>query len=213
MKEVMVYVEGPSDKAAMEALLRPLIEHKRQHGVSIDFFPATEGDHKAYVLTKVPRRAVNILSNKQHALVVAMPDLYPQNKAFKHETVAELRKGILKIFETALKDKGVADARLKERFKVFCFKYDLEALILASGEALKTRLGAKQLNITWQTPVEDQNNDKPPKSIVKELFRKHGKGYKEIVDATVILGSCRYQEIALQCPQCFKPFVEFLEGL
>ena len=34
--KVIVYVEGPSDKLAMEALLRPLLERKRGNGVSID---------------------------------------------------------------------------------------------------------------------------------------------------------------------------------
>ena len=44
---VIVYVEGPSDKAAMNALLEPLLEQKRQEGISIEFFETPAGDRKA----------------------------------------------------------------------------------------------------------------------------------------------------------------------
>lgn len=213
MNKIIVYVEGPSDKASMAALLKPLIEEKRQQGVSIEFFPAVEGDRKAYIISKVPKKAVNIISENQHSVVVAMPDLYPRNKGISHDTFAELKSGILRNFDEALKARGVAsDARMKERFKVFCFKYELEALVLAAKDALMGRLGIKKLDCTWKLPVEDQNHDRPPKTIIKELFEKCGKKYDGVVDGPVILGSCRYQEIADDCPQCLKPFVEFLEG-
>jgi hypothetical protein len=139
--EIIVYVEGPSDKNAMEALLDPLLQRKQEEGITIKFFEAPKGDKKKSVLIKVPRRAADIICKKQYSVVVAMPDLYPRNKAFKHETFNELREGILKNFSSALQSSGVEDdTRLKKRFKVFCFKYDLEALILASEEALRTRL-------------------------------------------------------------------------
>jgi len=35
--KVIVYVEGPSDQAAMEALLAPLLQQKLQEGVVISF--------------------------------------------------------------------------------------------------------------------------------------------------------------------------------
>jgi hypothetical protein len=210
----MVYVEGPSDKAAMGALLAPLLGQKRKEGIAIDFFESPPGDKKASVLTKVPRRAANILLNDSRAIVVAMPDLYPKNKVFRHETVNELVIGISKNFDDAVRTKGKkVDAQLKERFKVFCFKHDLEALILAAKEALKDRLGVNFLNATWRIPVEDQNHQRPPKQIVEELFAKHGRRYQGTVDAPLILGASKYQDIGEQCPQCFKPFVRFLASL
>ncbi len=57
-------------------------------------------------------------------------------KGFAHETFPELEHGILKKFEEALKKKQINDDSLKERFKVFCFKHDLESLILASESQL-----------------------------------------------------------------------------
>jgi hypothetical protein len=212
--KVVVYVEGPSDRAAMLALLAPLLEQKRQEGVNVDFFESPEGDKKMSVLTKVPKRAAAIIHNNSSAVVVAMPDLYPKNKAFPHESVEELKAGILKNFDKALQSRGrKVDTRLRERFKVFCFKHDLEALLLAAKEALGDRLGVKALKVTWKTPVEDQNHDHPPKYVVEELFMKHGKRYQGTVDAPLILGASKYQDIADQCPQCFKPFVRFLARL
>lgn len=211
---VVVYVEGPSDKYAMEALLRPLIETKEQEGVRITFVQAPPGDAKASVLTRVPKRAVNILLNDPEAIVVAMPDLYPKDKAFPHETATELVAGIRCNFRQALAAKGGAqDPRLEARFKAFCFKHDLEALILAAGPALDTRLGLSALPKQWRVPVENQDHDNPPKFIVRRLFNECGKRYVETVDARVILGMCRYQDIAAKCPQCFGPFVDFLSGL
>lgn len=90
---VLVYVEGPSDKLGLEALLAPLIEQKRQQGIGIEFFPSPKGDKKVSLLRKVPRKAANILLGDPAAVVVAMPDLYPKNKGFKHETAGELIGG------------------------------------------------------------------------------------------------------------------------
>ena len=213
--EVIVYVEGPSDKSAMESLLECLIQRKQREGVVIKFLEAPRGDKKVSVLTKVPRIAVDIIRGRAYSIVVAMPDLYPKNKGgFNHETVDELKAGILKNFNDALQCKDARnDVRLKDRFKVFCFKYDLEALILASEEALKSRLGTDHLGVTWRIPVEDQDHDHPPKRIVEDLFKEHGKRYKGTVDAPFILRASDCQDIAEKCPQCFLPFVEFLTDI
>ncbi len=49
--QVIIYVEGPSDKYAMQALLEPLIVRKQQAGISIQFFETPEGDRKNTLLT------------------------------------------------------------------------------------------------------------------------------------------------------------------
>jgi hypothetical protein len=99
--KVIIYVEGASDKAALEALLAPLIAAKSQQGISIEFFPVKGsrnergGDAKKDLLTKIPIKAVNILKNDSSAIVIALPDLYPKNKGFVHETVQDLERGIM----------------------------------------------------------------------------------------------------------------------
>ncbi|MBI3694860.1 MAG: DUF4276 family protein [Acidobacteria bacterium] len=212
--KVIVYVEGPSDKAALSALLSPLLELKRQEGVAIEFFETPAGDRKASLLTKVPKKAVNIILNDPHAIVVAMPDLYPKNKVFPHENFDELARGLIGSFGDAFRAKRPEYlATQAERFKVFCLKHDLEALLLACKSGLTSRLGASPLDTMWKTPVEDQNHDRPPRRIVEELFARHHKRYRDTVDAPLILSMCSYRDIADLCPQCFKPFVEFLAGL
>ncbi|WP_373526718.1 DUF4276 family protein [Nostoc sp.] len=216
---VLIYVEGPSDKLAMEALFASLINNKYQQGISIEFFPvkgsdnSRGGDAKKDLLTKTPITAINIIRNQSDSIVVVIPDLYPKNKGFEHETVQDLENGILKNFTQALQSKGITDNRLRERFRVFCFKHDLEALILAAESELKSLLGVNTLPITWTKTIEDQNHDVPPKKIVEAIFQECGKKYQGSVDAPKILGNARYQDIAEQCPQAFRPFVDFLENL
>jgi hypothetical protein len=144
---------------------------------------------------------------------VAIPDLYPKNKGFQHEDFKQLEEGIRKVLSEAMKAKRIEDRRINDRFKVFCFKHDLEALLLASEEALKDRLATRSLRRSWRIPVEDQDHDYPPKRIVEDLFRKNGKRYVSTVDAPVIMHASRYQDVSEKCFQCFKPFIKFLTNL
>jgi hypothetical protein len=210
--KVLVYVEGPSDKAAMEALLSPLLERKHREGVRISFHEAPTGDKKKSVLLKIPIKAVNILRNDPETVVVALPDLYPRNKGFSHSTPEELRSGMIDQFEKALVDKGVEDDRILQRFKVFCFKHDMEALLLASEDSLGRRIGPPGISCNWSQPVENQNHDRPPKRIIEELFLQRRKKYRDTVDAPMILAGAAYQDLMEECNQCFRPFVEFLEN-
>jgi hypothetical protein len=214
VKSVKIYVEGVSDKTAMMALLRPLIATKAAQGITIEFFEAPSGDKKACVIRKVPVQAALILKNDPNAIVVAMPDLYPLNKEVHHETPQELFAAIQAKFKKALKQFRMDDdARFLDRLKVFCFKYELEALLLAAEDALALCLEVDRLNTSWIVPVEDQNKDHPPKEIVQQLYAAREKKYVEAVDAPLILGLATYSEIAAACPQCFMPFIEFLEQL
>lgn len=219
---VMIYVEGNSDKLAMEQLFKQVIENKQNQGIKIQFFSGKGsdnhrgGDAKKELLEVIPKKAINILKNNPNSIVAVMPDLYPPNKGFNHTTYKELETGIMSQFNQELTRKGINDQRLIERFRVFCFKYDLEALVLASETQLRTRLGLRKdqnFPISWTIPVEDQNHDQPPSRIVERLFKAYNETYQKTADSVLILGQAHYQDIAERCPQCFKPFVEFLENL
>ncbi len=206
MSEVFVYVEGPSDQLGMRELFAGVIEVARQTGKKVDFYPL---DGKKPLLNKGPTRAVNILRNKPNSYVFLVPDLYPRNKPFPHETFAQLKEALHRKFNEELQRKACKD-RLADRFFVHCFKYDLEALILASEEPLLARLEKSKFSQPWKKPVENQNHDKPPKRIVEALFSDVGKKYKDTADVPWILKRSRHQDLANKCQQNFKPFVEDL---
>ena len=208
--KILVYVEGPSDKLSLETVLKPLLEQKRQEGISVTFHEAPAGDKKVSVLNKVPVKAVNILCNEPDSIVVAIPDLYPQNHGFPHNSADELCDGMKQIFAQAVERRG-CDIRIGERFFAFCFIHDLEALLLAVPDLLRQRIGAKNLKPSWTVPVEEQNNQQPPKYVVQRLFDEAGKKYKDTVDSPLILANANYLELAEACPQGFGKFVRFLE--
>ena len=208
--KVIIYVEGATDVLVLENLLHPIIARKAQQGIEIIFREAPVGDKKKTLLTKTPEQAVNILVNNADAIVIILPDLYPPNKGFPHETFDQMKDGTIQIFFKELKRRGICDDRITDRFHVFCMKHDLEVLLLAAEEALAQRLGKDKLERIWCNPVEDQN---PPCRVIERLFAQHKLSYSKPNDATLILGACDYHLLADRCPQCFKPFVDFLEAL
>lgn len=214
VSNVKIYVEGPSDKLAMEVLFSTLMGRLSENGIRVTFLHCKKGDAKKYLLIGIPRKAARILAKNSGACVICMPDLYPKNKGFPHESFEELQAGLVTRFMSELGNLGIADDdRLKNRFKVFCFKHDLEALILACDHGIKYRLQTDHLKIGWATPVEDQDFGDPPKRVVERLFKEHGRRYDARVDAPVILSFCSYQELAEKCPERFGPFATFLESL
>ena len=214
MKKVAVYFEGPSDIAAMRQLFGGLIKTKSSAEVSIHFFQAAKGDRKKTLLMDIPKRAARMLNNGEADIVAIVPDLYPRNKGFDHHTIDELQNGAYAIFvKECARIAPKMQNTLTQRFKVFCFKHDLEALLLACPDALKYRLNTSKLLVNWAKSVEDQNHDDPPKEVIKRLFTAHNEKYDEVVDAPLLLEGCDYHTLAKDCSQGFKPFAEFLENL
>jgi hypothetical protein len=207
---VIVYVEGPSDRLAMQALLADLLDRLQMKGVRVDFISM---DGKKRLMLQTPTKAVNILRNDPQAIVIALPDLYPPNLGFPHTTADEMAQALQEEFGRILVCKQLADdRRLHQRFQVFCFKHDLEALVLAAESQLASRLGMQFITCTWVKPVEDQDHEVPPKRIVERIFEDHRDKYRDTIDSPLILGAALYPEIAAACPQCFKPFVDCLES-
>lgn len=167
--KVLVYVEGASDKQALTGLLEPLIRQKRRNGVYIRFLDrGAKGDVLSDPLLQ---KALRFLQSKPEGRLVILPDLYPPNKGVvPHETIEELVDGIRDRFHQNARDWSVNSGEIDDRFHVFCLKYELEALILAAEEALGDHLGTGTLSVPWTREVEDQNHDKPPKEVVKEVL-------------------------------------------
>jgi len=206
LKEIHIYVEGPSDKQGMEKLLEKIISNAANQGNKINFFPM---GGKEPLLNKGPLKAVYILKNKPQSCVFLLPDLYPQNKPFTHKNFEELKNELERRFINEIQGKRL-DHRLRERFFIHCFKYDMEVLLLASEESLMKRLEVKKFSRKWVKPVEDQNHHQPPKRIIENLFRDCGKKYHDTRDAPWILERSDYNQLHDICCQHFKPFLDDL---
>jgi len=200
-----VYVEGAGDRLCLETLLEPLIRAKEQAGVRISFVPMTRGDRKTTLLTYAPVSAANMVRNDPAAIAVILPDLYPPNKAFDHATCHEMQAGVFRAFRRAVR--AGWDDRLAERFRVFCMIHDLEVLLLAAEEQLMQR--CRLTAPVWTKPVEQQNQENPPKRIIERLVPH----YEPVVDGPSILALADYRVIASRCPEGFGRLVEFLESI
>jgi hypothetical protein len=214
--KVLVYVEGPSDRAALEALVRPVISARREQRVGFSFL-ALNG--KASILKDSGRKAADHLADNPRDWVFALPDLYPMSvydgTAEQHRSFDELVHLVKSRFQARAAKVAVPETA-RNHFRVHCLKHDLEGLLLAAPDALKQRLGTTDaLNNHWRKPVEDQNDDRPPKRVVEALFDKYRKKprYTDTIDAPWILGRASLDAVEAACPQRFAPFLAELKTL
>jgi hypothetical protein len=184
---MLVYVEGHSDRLALAAILRPLIELGRRNRVGISFH-ALDGKEK--VLNECAQKAARHLADAPDDWIFALPDLYPlaaSGSRNAHQSFLDLERLLRARFEQHAKKGGLRPA-IYTHFRVHCLKHDLEALLLAAPDALRKRLRTQDvLRDAWKKPVEDQNGDRPPKRIVEQLFEKYRKKarYDDVMDATL----------------------------
>lgn len=205
--KVLVYVEGPSDRTALEKLLRSLIDQGKRNHVGINFIPL---GNKEKVLNDSPRKAAAHLADAPQDWVFALPDFHPMEA---HGSLAGLRRLLMDRFTERA---AGLPAAVRDHFWVHCLKHDLEVLLLASPEALRQRLKTQdQLKGAWRQPVEDQNGEQPPKRVVERLFDKYRKKpvYQDTVDAPWILERAKLEEVRKACPQCFATLLGELEAL
>ncbi|WP_333641587.1 DUF4276 family protein [Mesotoga prima] len=212
MNQLIVYVEGESDRLALTTLLKPLIDKKNSEGIAIEFASVGQSgnmsNNKKALLVKYPRKAYQIIRNNRESAVVLLPDLYPYNVGVPHVNYSQLRDGIMYSFAAMLSEH---ENELRSRFKVFCFKHDLEVLLLAAIDQLQEYLGMN-IRRTWSEEVEDQDDNSPPKKIIESLFRKAKKRYG-VATAAEILRKASLEDIRAKCPQSFAPFLEYIEKL
>jgi hypothetical protein len=222
--KVWVYVEGESDRLALLALWTSWQRELKIAGWGIRIMPL---DNKAKLLRKIGTLAAEKLVGDNCDLVVALPDLYPVlsdgDAAFRHSNMTELVAVLRNEVEGALKERFQRGETqlLMQRYYPAALKHDLEVLLLAGKDALRTHLGTpRNLGTQWRNPPEDQDQQKPPKYVVEELFRTELKRrYRDTTDAPNILRRTSTQrEVlfderkAIQCP-VFKGVVDWIGGL
>lgn len=208
--KVWFLVEGRSDSAALTALWSDWKKNLEEHGWGLRFVTL---ENKSKYLRKVGVRTTEKLQNDSKDLVVGLPDLYPNmdfgNTVFRHNSLSDLQNLQIRLVRQEVKKR----VRSKEveccmsRFYASAMKFDLEMLILAAHNHLQERLELSRLQKTWRVPPEEQNQNKPPKKIVQQLFMtKLNRSYREITDCQAILRNADILEVLydendrIQCP-------------
>ncbi|MCY3791728.1 MAG: DUF4276 family protein [Gemmatimonadetes bacterium] len=202
--KVWIFVEGPSEVKALSALLNDWKQNLRAKGWGIQLIPL---DNKSKYFRKIGSRATEKLANDTHDLVVGLPDLYPNrdyaDTEYKHDNLEELRDVQKRLVKQSLQRevrRGDVDSHIA-RFYSSALKHDLEVLLLAATSQLQSRLKMSNRPSGWRQPPEEQNQDRPPKRIVEDLFRRHLKqSYRENTDSYAILRNADLREVAEQCP-------------
>jgi hypothetical protein len=99
---ILVYVEGPGDRASLEKLFRPLVEEGRKSKVSLTLHPAGGKD---WILHQLGRTAANHLKSNPDDYVFALPARYPMAKYARmlaaHDSFADMKTLLLRRFGEA----------------------------------------------------------------------------------------------------------------
>ena len=215
--KVWVYLEGRSDKDALSALFINWRQDLRLRGWGIEFVSLK---NKSEYLRKIGPRAAEKLTNNVNDLVVGLPDLYPSfvNGSYRHNNLQELKDVQVRLVKRSLQEKVSPDDtnRRIPRFYASALKHDLEMLILAVPNHLQSLLRMSTRPHGWRLPPEDQNQDRPPKRIVEELFRVNLKrSYLETKDSHAILRNADLSEVLFdrngreQCPT-FRAMLDWI---
>ena len=213
--KVWIYVEGPSEVKALSALWTGWTQELGKNGWGIRIIPLV---NKSEYFKNIGPKVTEKLVHDPSDLVVGLPDLYPnQNYAttqYKHKNLQELQGIQTRLVKQHLQEKvrrADVDGHMS-RFYASALKHDLEVLLLAATSQLQSRLKMSNRPRGWRQPPEEQNQDKPPKKIVEELFRRHlRQSYKQTTDSYAILRNADLREIAEQCPT-FRAMIDWIGG-
>ena len=176
--------------------------------------------NKSEYLRKIGSRATEKLTNNVNDLVVGLPDLYPSfvNGAYRHSNLQELKNLQTQLVKRSLQEKvGPVDTdRRIPRFYASALKHDLEMLLLTVPNHLQSLLKMSTRPHGWRFPPEDQNQNRPPKRIVEELFRVNLKrSYLETRHSYAILRNADLSEVLFdksgreQCPT-FRAMLDWI---
>jgi hypothetical protein len=191
--KVWIYVEGQADQSALGTLWAGWKSKLSQSGWGIQILPLSD---KSRFFRNIGPHAAEKLANNGNDLVVGLPDLYPNatysSTEYRHTNLPELKNTQSKLVRGSLVSAfGLSDASADDamiRFYPSALKHDLEMLLLAAVVHLRSVLDTSDTLGNWRHPVEEQNQNRPPKRIVEELFYAKRKiQYRDTVHASGVL--------------------------
>ena len=193
--KVWIYVEGESDRLGLRTLWTNWRKQLRAAGHGIKIIPLTS---KSQFFRKIGPRAAEKLCANNEDIVIGLPDLYPNQEyvgtQFEHRDLTQLMTVQTNEVSNALQNIFSVNRpqvrRLLKRFLPSALKHDLEMLLLAAQDQLRSYLGTPDRLGNWRNPDEDQNQNHPPKRIVEELFRTKSRtrhAYRDTRDASAVL--------------------------
>ena len=211
MKKVWVFVEGKSDVRALSVLWTDWKQKLGKKGWRVQLVPL---ENKSKYFGSIGARATDKLVQNEYDLVVGLPDLYPNreyaNTKFKHSNLNELQKLQIQLVkkEVRLEAGKAATEVCMYRFYASALKHDLEMLLLAAHDQLRKRLKMSDSSVVCRQLPEEQNQNRPPKKLVEELFRTRlNRPYREITDSEAILSKSAIPDVLFdrqgnaQCPE------------
>ena len=212
--KVWIFVEGKSDVQALSALLSDWKQKLSAKGWGIQLISL---ESKSKYFRKIGSRATEKLANDARDLVVGLPDLYPNqnyaNTDYRHNNLQELQGVQTRLVKQHLQQQMGRRTDIGShitRFYASALKHDLEVLLLAATSQLQSRLKMSNRPSGWRRPPEEQNQDRPPKRIVEDLFRRELKrSYRENTDSDAILRNADLREVAKQCP-AFRAMIDWV---
>ena len=212
--KVWIFVEGKSDVQALSALWGGWKQQLRKNDWDIKPIPLS---NKSNYFKKIGSRATEKLANDACDLVVGLPDLYPNrdyaDTEYKHNNLQELQGVQTRLVKQHLQQQMGRRANVDShiaRFYASALKHDLEVLLLAAASQLQSRLKMSNRPSGWRRPPEEQNQERPPKRIVEDLFRRHlRRSYRENTDSDAILRKADLREVAEQCP-AFRAMIDWI---
>lgn len=225
--KIIFFVEGPSDSLILNELFKikgyKNIIGQKGWGIPLPI----DLKNKPNFMKKIgPRAAATLLMSDQN-YVVAIPDFYPnsqfQGPPYQHANLPQLKTVLSDLVKDSLINKFNCPhnniQNILNRFYPTAFMHECEVLLLAVFTKLAQYIECTNLNKRWNTNIEQQNQNNPPKKIIQEIFRTKSRtkrAYREITDGPAIMRLVRsINEILydssgkVQCPE-FKKLIDWI---
>ena len=200
-RRIVILCEGDTEEIVVRCFLRRQWKLEGLDAVGL------HADNLQGSLHRIGTKAGLHLDEEDVLAVFSLVDLYGCTQV-KHGANDDINTKVRRVQEW-LKS-TVKNPRLDE-FHPCVSVHEVEALILAEGNALSTRLSVPQ--VAPDPTAETKNFLRPPSVRLNDLFWAHKKrGYHKITDGTPLFQKMQFDPVYRSCSY-FREFFEKLRGV